>query len=244
MKCRNFCQVAIIILMLITSIKSGLARDKSPFIDPKMVSGEKNTYEVVENGRVFKTTHIISREQYNGKDIYIVNTDTYQMILEASDLRPILIEKMNSDSEPKFQIKYDSEVEFYIKYTDDRVHFIYPGSKRNKVEKIPEDRYDLNTILEVVRGFPFGQEKVKFTLVTSEHIVGAYIKIVDNERITVPAGTFDCYKLEGGISGLIGKILGKKFFFWVEKTYPYRVIKHTDSSGERLMKLVSCEILK
>mgnify|MGYP006299897975 CR=1 FL=1 len=248
MRCRNlylclYCRyrfvftlmffILLVPLLLLVS-ESSLAGNKPPFVDPKLTSGEKTTYKVLEDGKVFETSHTIFREKYNGKDVYVVKTDTYHMILHASDLRPILIKKMNSNC----------EVELSIEYTDDRVHFIYPGPKRNKVEKIPEDRYDLHTIVEVVRGYPFGKKKVKFTLVTPEHIVDAYMKTEKDEKITVPAGTFDCYKLKGGISGLIGKVFGKDFFFWVEKTHPYRIIKQTDSNQERTMELVSCEIVE
>lgn len=229
----KFCQIVIIISLLLIS-ENGLVDDEPPFVDPKIASGEKNTYEVVENGRFFRTVHTISRKKYKGREVYMVDTDTYHMVLEASSLRPILIRKTNSDG----------EIESSIEYTGDRVHFIYPGPKRNKVEEVPEDRYDLNTILEVVRGFPFEKEKVEFTLVTSEHIVGAYFEIISNERVTVPAGTFDCYKLKGGISGLIGKVFRKKFLFWVEKKHPHKVIKYKDSSGERLMELVCYEVVK
>jgi len=230
MKRRNFCKIVyIIILMLIIFIERGLAQNKPPFVNPKIVSGEKSTYKVIENGKVSQTTYIISRGQHNGKDVYIVRTKRYHMILEASDLRPISVKKAN----------VNGELEFSIKYTDDRVHFIYPCPKHNKVDKVPENRYDLNTILEVVRGFPFGQKEAKFTLVTPKHLINTYIKIVDNKQLTVPAGTFDCYKLEAGISGLLGKIFRTKFFFWVEKIPPYRLIKHTDSAGERLITLVN-----
>ena len=88
------------------------------------------------------------------------------------------------------------------------------------------------------------KKKTKFTLVTPDHVIGAYIKIVDNEKLTVLVGTFDCYKLEGGISGYKGKFFRKKFFFWVEKTFPYRLVKYTDSAGEYMMKLVGYEIVK
>ena len=235
MKCRNYHKIVfIIILTLIIFIENGLARKKPPFTDPKITSGEKSTYEVIADGKVSQTVHIISREQRNGKDVYIVRTKSRQMILEASNLRPISIKKTSANG----------ELVFAIEYNDDRVHFIYPGPKRNKVGEAPEDRYDINTILEVARGFPFRQEKIKFTLVTPEHIVSAYIKIVGNEQITVPAGTFDCYQLKAGVSGLAGKIVRTRFYFWIEKNHPHRLIKYTDSSGERLVTLVGYEILK
>jgi hypothetical protein len=123
------------------------------------------------------------------------------------------------------------------------VHFIYPGPKRNVVEKVPEDRYDVHTVLQSVRGFPFKEQKAKLTLVTPEHPkgVGFYIKIIDNEQITTPAGSFDCYKLESGVDGLKGKIFKTKFFFWLEKKPPYRLVKNTDSNGERTVTLVDYE---
>ena len=135
--------------MLVIFIESGLARNKPPFVDPKIKSGEKSTYEVVENGKVYRVFYLISREQIDDKDVYIIRSKLYQMILEASDFRPISIKRK----------KENGELEFSIEYTADRVHFIYPGPKRNKVAKVPEDRYDLNTMVEVVRGFPFGQKK-------------------------------------------------------------------------------------
>jgi len=292
--------------MLIIFIESGLARNKPPFIDPKITSGERSTYEVKENGKVSQMVHIISREQRNGKDVYIVCAESYQMILATSDLRPISIKKTKANGELEFSIEYtafniteqslknlksegisgdvlerlesiknqkfikeekfvdilkttigeEQTVKFkslilkHAEYNDDRVKIYNIGAPRNKViDKAPEDRYDLNTILEFVRGFPFGKDKVEFTLVTREpilrsHKLGAYIKIVGNERITVPAGTFDCCRLESGFSGLRGKVIRTKFFFWVEKTPPHRLIKHTDSSGERLVTLVGSEILK
>jgi hypothetical protein len=228
--------LSIILLILIIFVESGLAKKKPPFVDPKITSGEKSTYEVIENGEVSLTNYIISRQPCNDKEIYIVSTQSYQMILESSDLRPISIKKTDNNGELKFSIEY----------SEDRVHFVYPGPKRNVVEEVPEDRYDIHTVLQVVRGFPFGQEEAKLTLVMPEHPkgVGFYIKIVGNDRVTTPAGVFNCYQLEAGVDGLKGKIFRTKFFFWLEKEPPYRLIKNTDSDGERTVTLVGYEILK
>jgi hypothetical protein len=247
---KNFHEIlCVIILMSVISIENGLAGNKPPFIDPKIASGEKSTYEVIENGEVFLTDYIVLRkskgeavgdpersegEQNSGKEVYIVCTQLYQMVLEASNLRPISIKKTNNNG----------DLEFSIEYSEDRVHFIYPGPKRNVVEKVPEDRYDVHTVLLSIRGFPFEQREAKITLVTPEHPkgVGFYIKIVGSEKVTTPAGAFDCYQLEAGVDGLLGKIVKTKFFFWLEKNPPYRLIKNTDSDGERTVTLVNYEL--
>lgn len=222
--------------MLIMFVESGLAKKKPPFIDPKITSGEKSTYEVVENGEVTLTTYTISRKRNSSKEIYIVCTQKYQMSLESSNLRPISIKKTNNNG----------DLQFSIEYSGDRVHFVYPGPKRNIVEKVPADRYDIHAVLQSVRGFPFGQREAKFTLVMPKHPkgVGFYIKIIGSERVTTPAGTFDCCQLEAGVDGLKGKIFKTKFLFWVEKKPPYRLIKQTDSKGERTVTLVGYEVPK
>jgi len=237
MQLKNFGEIlCIIIFMLIIFVENVPAKKKPPFIDPKITSGEKSTYEVIEDGKVYSENYTILRQNNSGKEVYIVCAQAYQMKLEASNLRPIYIKKTDDNGGLKFSIEY----------SEDRVHFVYPGPKRNVVEKVPEDRYDVHTVLQSVRGFPFGQEKVKLTLVTPEHPkgVGFYIKIVCSERITTPAGSFDCYQLEAGVDGLLGKIVKKKFFFWLEKRPPYRLIKHADSDGERILTLVAYEIPK
>jgi len=235
--------LCIIILMSIIFVENGLTGNKPPFIDPKFTSGEKSTYEIIENGKVSLMDYVISRKQNSGKEVYNVCTPSYQMVLEASNLRPISIKKANNNG----------NLEFSIQYSEDRVLFVYPGPKRNVPAKVPEDRYDIHTVLQAVRGFPFpssggagvgGKQEVKLTLVTPEHPggVGFYIKIVGSEQVTTPAGTFDCYQLEAGVDGLLGKIVKTKFFFWLEKNPPYRLIKNTDSDGERTVTLVDYEL--
>ena len=241
MRLKNFCEIlCIIIFMLIIFVENAPAKKKPPFIDPKITSGEKSTYEIIENGKVSLTNYTILRKQNSGKEVYVVCTQSYQMILETSDLRPISIKKTKDNGDLVFSIEY------YREYGKDRVRFRYPGPKRNVTEEVPEDRYDLHAVLQSVRGFPLGQKKAKLTLVMPEHPggIGFYIKIVCSERVTTPAGRFDCYQLEAGVDGLLGRIVKKKFFFWLEKEPPYRLIKQTDSDGERMVTLVDYKIPK
>jgi len=212
--------------------------DKSlPFRDPHFPSVEKSTYEVNQKGKIHFSIHKISRENYNGQVVYVISTDSQRMFVRADDLRPILIEQRDDDGQQKFSIEY------YKHRAERRVRFIYPGPKRNVVKEIREDSYDVNTILEVIRGYPFKKEKVKFILVTSDHVVGVYAKIKAEQRVTTPIGIFDCYFIESGVSGLKGKIIKTKYLFWVEKDHPYRIIKQEDSKGENIITLVKYEVL-
>ena len=110
------------------------------------------------------------------------------------------------------------------------------------VKEIRADSYDVNTILEVIRGFPFKKEKVKFILVTADHVVGVYAKIKSEQKITTSLGTFECYFIETGVSGLKGKVIKTKYLFWVEKEHPYRIIRQKDSKGDNILTLVKYEV--
>jgi hypothetical protein len=60
-----------------------------------------------------------------------------------------------------------------------------------------------------------------------------HYKVIGEEEITVPAGTFDCFKVEGrlvpeGLTDLTGIILSKivgKYYFWVEKGGSHGVVR-------------------
>ena len=208
-----------------------------PFRDPHFPTLEKSTYEVNQKGKVHFSIHKISREDYDGQVVYAISTDSQKMVVRADDLRPVSI-KQHDDAG---QLKY--AIEYYKQRSEHRVRFIYPGPKRNVVKEIREDSYDVNTILEIIRGFPFKKEKVKFKLVTTDHVVGVYAKIKAEQEVTTPLGTFDCYFIETGVSGLKGKVIKTKYLFWVEKEYPYRVIKQRDSKDENIITLVKYEVL-
>ena len=208
-----------------------------PFRDPHFPTIEKSTYEVNQKGKIHFSIHKIARENYEGQVVYVISTDSQRLVVRADNLRPVSIEQRDDSGQQKYSIEY------YKHRSEQRVRFIYPGPKRNVVKEIREDSYDVNTILEVIRGYPFKKEKVKFILVTADHVVGVYAKINAEQKIKTTLGTFDCYFIETGVSGLKGKIVKTKFLFWVEKEYPYRVIKQKDSKDENIITLVKYEVL-
>jgi hypothetical protein len=221
--------IYVISLSLIIFLPLRLHADRSPFRDIGFPNHERSIYRIQEKGETITSHHIISEGVFDGKPVYVVKTDSMEMFLSCRDMRPVRIERKGGDGGP----------EFSIIYKPDRVHFIYPGPKRNKVMKIPGDSYDLNTMLEVMRCYPFGRDKIRFTLVTPDRVLKAYAKVIGSEKVSVPLGQIDCYLIEGGISGIMGRIIRTKFLFWVEKEFPHRLVKYKD--GERRITLVGYE---
>lgn len=210
---------------------------KPPFRDPPLPTMERSTYEIKEKGKRFLSPRAISRKNRDGKEVYVLLADQLEIDIKVDDLRTLSVRKINDMGKIEYTCEYQHDKR--------RVHFIYPGPERNRVKEIPGDSYDINTMMEIIRGYPFDKQKpeVEFTLVTPDQIMGVYARIQNEEKFTTSLGTFDCYFIEVGVSGLKGKIIRTKHLFWIEKEYPYRVIRHKDSNDERILTLVGYEIL-
>ena len=188
--------------------------------DPGIPSGEMSRYRVLKrDGREEESTHRVACERHDRGAVYRIETDTNSMVLLAADLTPVSITRRAEDG----------SVDWRLLYGDDRVNYVFPGPRRNRVEKVDHNRYDVNAITHVVRGFPFGKkDEVKFKLVTKDRIVGVGFKVVGEEIVRVPAGEFDCHKVRAGLTGMAGRFYTKKSYFWVEKAAPHRMVMQED----------------
>jgi len=225
-------KATILLLIFFASALWGYCGDEPPFEDIKIQQGEKSTYEVKEGETTKCTSHIVSMEVRDGKKIYIIRTESMEMILSPDGMRPILVKKNNKNGKEELSIKYNYPRPGRVLFADLK--------RRNKVMKISENSYDFNTMFEVMRCYPFYRKEIKFKLVTQDRVLGVYAKIIGNKRVSVPCGDFDCYLIEGGISGRKGWIVRKKFLFWVEKEYPHRLVRF--EHDEQVVTLVDYEV--
>ncbi len=211
-------------------------------IDPGIPHMERSVYRLTrEDGSVSTSTHLVALSEENDEKLYLITTLDKKMILRRNNLTPINITQWKKNDAGE----NTGEVDWEIRYSKDRVHYIFPGPTRNKVEKVDENRYDANAIVHAVRGFPFEKEKeVKVTLVTHDHRLGVGFKIVGRESASAPVGEFDCYKIQAGLTGWKGRVMKKKIYFWVEAEAPHRLIRQEDEgiTDVRLTELAEYEI--
>jgi hypothetical protein len=77
--------------------------------------------------------------------------------------------------------------------------------------------------------------QMRFDLVTREgRVVGMEARIVGREVVNVPAGTFECYKVEvapTGILGVIADLLLPKIHMWHTVTSPHIWVKYEGAEG-------------
>jgi hypothetical protein len=207
-------------LCVCLAIVSSASAGKPVLRDPGIPDGEISRYNVfLRDGAQEVSTHRVATNQHDRGPAYEIATDTKTMVLLRRDLTPVSITRRNEDA----------SIDWRLLYRDDRVNYVFPGPRRNRVEKVDRNRYDVNAITHVVRGFPFGEEdEVKFQLVTMDRIVGVGFKIVGEEIARVPAGDFPCYKLRAGLTGIKGRLYTRKIYFWVEKAPPHRMVRQED----------------
>ena len=102
------------------------------------------------------------------------------------------------------------------------------GDKSTTIDVAP-DAYDNNSLLTILRGFPFSTgTAASFTNVVTAN--AAQIKstttVAGQESVTVPAGTFDTYKVVMEFSGAPPQTS------WYESADPHRLIKYDNGTNQ------------
>jgi hypothetical protein len=72
--------------------------------------------------------------------------------------------------------------------------------------------------------------RLRFDLATQEgHVVGMEARIVGTERVAVPAGEFDCYKIEltpTGLVGVLARVVLPRLYMWHTLAPPHFWVKY------------------
>lgn len=103
---------------------------------------------------------------------------------------------------------------------------------RHEVIDVPEDAYDDNELVFLLRAIPFEiGYTTNFTNVIAasaqKHVVT--VTVVGEEELQVPAGSFDTYKIELTMAG-------DKKYLWYGKDEPHYLVKLDDGASVILLK--------
>lgn len=231
-----------ILILLMTGVGAVLAGDFRE-IDP---GGLRLTYRSRVSGDsawvTYQDTMIRTRE--NGVDQYRIELaeDTGKKtvaLVQARDWRPVLTQTFDQTGQRVARIEYK----------DGSAHFDMPSQKLDRSIKLDGDYYDNSTLYHFLRAFPFGTNKrINFNLVMDGRggsmvgPIGIYVQEIGRERIQVPAGAFDSFKLEMGVSGPVGLFAGKyKYYFWYTASEQHYLVKYQDKAGSGVTELMARE---
>jgi hypothetical protein len=120
-------------------------------------------------------------------------------------------------------------------WTDDRKVYAETKSMGNvtiETYDVPQDRrlaVDAS-LLVLLRSFPYGENKEwrVFMVDFSQHSVSVLVRQSSVERVLVPAGGFECYRMEV-IVDLI--LFHPTITYWISKEMPHFLVKHQGKRG-------------
>lgn len=184
-----------------------------------VISRSKTELETKANRKIYR---IVEENSTKGeKTIIEVSTE---------DWRPVTIKVLDRDG---LQITA-------VEYQNDTAIFNNPSRKLHKTIKLKGDYYDISMLNYLFQAYPFGRkDRVQFNMVMDGRggspvgSVAMYVVETARETVSVPAGAYDCYKLEMGIAGMAGVFAAKyKYHFWYTVDTPHILVKFEDRQGQ------------
>ena len=236
-----FVTLIILFLPILSSIGS-------VFMDPGVPDGEQIVWRWTneEKGQILSIVTWNVKDR-SGKPVYDIDLNSgarkqAQYVIDKSDLR-LVYTKVSEDFE-------DGRYNLTIDMKDGCQYLVddFKGKRKTKDIENHEDGYNGIILPFSLRGFPFGKKKEVEIHITPPFkpnvpmwawkMWKAYTKYLGEEKVTVPAGTFDCYKLELGASGGLIKHFTTEYYFWFESKPPYRFVKYQDKDGKNITELM------
>jgi len=128
---------------------------------------------------------------------------------------------------------------------------VIPQKDIDKTVDIESNTYDGWTLFYLFRALLYNidDEEIDFSLIketsgSSIRVVEMVVKVVGEEVVAVPAGTYSCYKVELSVAGLIGMLFWPvKYHYYFKKDDPHCFVKYVDPDGE-CIELLKYEIIK
>lgn len=157
-----------------------------------------------------------------------------RITMRESDLTPIImIEKWNQGPGLIERV-----------YFQNTVRLVRRGvpSPLDKVSEVPPGVHDPESFAFLLRGYPFADQNTLApisVLLAEPNPILDIPRVLDvnivphgSTRVTVPAGTFDCYVLEMTLAGALGYVAPNNRFFLL-KQEPHLIVK-AEGAGEKV----------
>jgi hypothetical protein len=183
---------------------------------------EHMVYETNDKGKMGKIV-IESQKDSLGYHVVYVSDRTIEAVLDSLNLETRYLKKVIGD-------KLNIEI-----FNDQSYRVFYKGREKRYSNKPPV--FDRHTLDFALRGFDLGPDfKKRIRLGVPEFmVINADLETIGEDTLTTPAGRFDCWKIRLNPRVIFTKMI---FYFWVEKDYPHRFVKYSDSSGKNQILLI------
>lgn len=189
-------------------------------------NAEKMVYMTNDKGKI-GSIDIVSTLDSIGYHVVYTSDRIIEIYLDSANLSTLYATKIIDD---------DTVLQISARERDFEVYF--KGREYRHHEERPV--YDRHTLDYALRVFDYEPDfEHRFRLHIPElTIINADLKVNGEATIETPAGTFHCWKVSMKPRIIF---MNRVFFFFIEKEYPHRFVKYSDSSGDNSIVLKSYE---
>lgn len=183
---------------------------------------ESVLYETDEDGKIGTLAATLRRDSL-GYHIFYVSDREITILLDTVDFSTLYAKKV-IDGKMVFEFVRSDHIEVFF-------------NGRTYTHNDKEPVFDRHTLDFAFRGFDYhdGFKTMIRLHVPELTIVNAEVEVMGEESVVTPVGVFDCWKVRMKPRVIF---FGRRFFFYIEKEYPHRFVKYTDSSGKNSITLV------
>ena len=240
--------IKIALCLLLLAVPLEYKASASIFSDPNVPDGEQILWRVTKQGKKPGFSTITwNTENRDGRPVYRITTDSgaskqAEYIIDRADLRLMYAHIKQNNENGK------SDIIIKISGKDQYLTCDFNGKRKKAKIEHPLDGYNGILVAFSLRGFPFGkQDKVKLKITPpikqtlpfwTWKMWKSSVKLLGVETTTVPAGTFECYKLVIEPSSRLIKRFTSKYYVWFAKKPPHHFVKYQDKDGKSLTELV------
>jgi|GEM_PF-686578 len=173
-------------------------------------------YETSDKGKIGKIEVNLVKDSA-GYHITYVSDRTVEAILDTENLQTIYLNKIIKG---RWELSVKKNHIFEVNYQG-----------RKSYHKETDPVYDRHTLDFALRSFTYHKNfKKRIRLNVPEFmIINADLEVIGEDSVTTPVGFFDCWKIMMKPRVIFTHM---KFYFYIEKKFPQRFIKYTDSSGK------------
>lgn len=225
----------LVLSAIAAALISGTALAQTPLIDPQIPSGERAVYDSKIGDNKFTVENTVTVKTEGGRELYemtsLSNRQDKTIVLNRKTMALISVHTLR---------KYpDATLDSTLKVVSEKQTF-----KDGEI-KIA----DFNILMYIMRGYPFGRLpslKIGYYGEGNEKGYTMTLSYKGLEKVTIKDKTYECHKLDFGMSSFIGTFL-PKLNLWYSAAPPHYLVKYEGPEGppgtpKRVLELAAYEV--
>jgi hypothetical protein len=221
----------IVLSVVSTLIFSGLLLAQTPLIDPQIPNGETAVYTSQIGNNQFTVEIKVQIKKEGDRELYEITSLSKRqdkfILLDKKTMALISVHTLR---------KYpDATIDATLKVISEKQTF------KDGTIKLA----DFNILMYIMRGYPFGRLnslKIGYYGEGNEKSYTMTLTFKGTEKITIKDTSYDCYKLDFGMSSFLGTFL-PKLNLWYSVVPPHYLVKYEGPEGppgtpKRVLELI------